>query len=78
MSNMSLKWIEGSPDKFEVGMLVVTDDGVQLLIGNTDENAERGLGNACWGIEPSNVIRWTYLIRDYELNWHFEMMKGKK
>lgn len=37
MSNMSLKWIEGSPEKFEVGMLVVID-GHMKLIGDTDSS----------------------------------------
>lgn len=74
MSNISLKWIEGSPDKFEVGMLVVIHDR-QYLIGDLAENA--GLDCASQ-YDLREVQKWTYLIRDYELNWHFEMMKGKK
>jgi hypothetical protein len=69
MSNMSLKWIAGSPEKFEVGMLVVID-GEMKLIGDTDSDQ--------YPIGINEVQKWTYLIRDYELNWHFEMMKGRK
>ena len=69
-----LKWIEGSPAKFEVGMLVIIDD-TQFLIGDIG----RGAGFGCSSeYDLDQVQRWTYLIRDYELNWHFEMMKGKK
>lgn len=64
-----LKWIEGSPEKFEVGMLVVID-GEMKLIGDTDSDQ--------YPIGMSEVQKWTYLIRDYELQWHFEMTKGKK
>ena len=69
-----LKWIEGSPEKFEVGMLVIYE-GEQHLIGDFDYDGEYG---GSIGIKIKDVERWTYLIRDYELNWHFEMMKGKK
>lgn len=69
-----LKWIEGSPEKFEVGMLVVID-GRQVLIGDVDYNGDCGDNS---GYMVSQVQKWTYLIRDFELNWHFEMMKGKK
>lgn len=69
-----LKWIEGSPERFEVGMLVVID-GEIVLIGDVDEDGELGNGS---GYYVESVEKWTYLIRDYELNWHFEMMKGKK
>lgn len=64
-----LKWIEGSPEKFEAGMLVVID-GAQFLVGDSFNY------KTLFDIE--RVQKWTYLIRDYELNWHFEMMKGKK
>lgn len=74
MSNISLKWIEGSPEKFEVGMLVVID-GEMVLVGDVDEDGEFGNGS---GYYVESVEKWAYLIRDYELNWHFEMMKGKK
>lgn len=74
MSNMSLKWIEGSPEKFEVGMLVVID-GEMKLIGDTDSS---GGFDFVAQYYTEDVQKWTYLIRDYELNWHFEMMKGKK
>lgn len=69
-----LKWIEGSPEKFEVGMLVVID-GAQLLIGDVGRYA--GFDCSC-EYDLNEVEKWTYLIRDFELNWHFEMMKGKK
>lgn len=70
-----LKWIGGSPEKFEVGMLVVICDSL-FLIGDVDLDGE--FGNGVNGIDIKEVQKWTYLIRDYELNWHFEMMKGKK
>lgn len=69
-----LKWIEGSPEKFEVGMLVVIGNN-QYLIGDADYGGSWG---GCNEFDVGLVDRYTYLIRDYELNWHFEMMKGKK
>ena len=69
-----LKWIEGSLEKFEVGMLVVIG-GEQFLIGDLGRYAGFGCSDE---YELKEVQKWTYLIRDYEFQWHFEMMKGKK
>lgn len=73
-----LKWIEGSPEKFEVGMLVVfKGDRCATLIGDLDNSG----GTDAYGESYeciSRVERYAYLIRDYQLNWHFEMIKGKK
>lgn len=76
MSNISLKWIDGSPEKFEVGMLVVIDGEMKLIGDILDDGAE--CSDGFHQVSVNRVQRWTHLVRDYELQWHFEMMKGKK
>lgn len=72
-NNRFLKWTMGAPEEFEVGMLVFID-GEMILVGDVDLDGEFGCGN---GYQIESVERWTYLVRDFELQWYSDLEKGK-
>lgn len=75
-NNRFLKWTMGAPEKFEVGMLVFVKGGTMYLIGDIDLDGQFGHEDM-GGVKIEEVERWTYLVRDFELQWYSDLAKGK-
>ena len=73
--NHKIEWIDGAPEKLEVGMLVELDSGSILLVGDIDDYYSR----CDYSSDPlPEFTRWSWLIKPHELEWIEDMAKRSR
>lgn len=60
-----VKWVEGAPEVFQSGQLIVYDTGDCDLVGE------------CWTPAVFKIVKHTTLIEQHELDWLKSMAAGR-
>lgn len=67
----NVQWIEGIPDDFDPGMILMDDDGDIFIVGNGTDPMQESIWRRC-------VKAWAWLIQPYQREWLEDMAKRHK
>lgn len=62
-----IQWYEGTPEELHQGMLCEDDEGLYVVGRKMEKNM--------LGRKPSNIKRWAWIIKPYELEWQQDMIR---